>query len=617
MLSNIGQNGSVARPRAGLLHTVSLVLIAGTIFLFQLGKPPLWDRDEPRNAGCAAEMLVANEWIVPTFNGELRTHKPVLLYWLVMGSYGLFGINEFAARLPSALLGIGSVLLTYDIGRRTFGSRSGFWAGLILATTIMFGVASRAVTPDALLIFCSTLAIALFVRGTFPHSNSTPMVSFPKSPWLVVGMYSAMGLGVLAKGPVGFVLPTAVIGMYLLIIRLPDREKVDNTLRSKLVAILRPWAPKHFLATFCVMRPVAAIAIAGAVALPWYWMVSFETDGVWTREFLWEHNVNRAATSMEGHSGPPILFYLAAIMVGFFPWTVFAIPTGLFAAKCLQGRGLREHELRMRPGTILMLSWIGVYVVLFSLASTKLPSYVTPCYPAIALLVGTLFERWQTTDQTVTSMLQAGWGKFALANLIVVGAAITIAIPIAARIWLPGSEWLGVVGLAPLLAGLLGWRLLRRNRHFQATACLGGGAVAFCTLLLAVLPTELGRHRDYSELFKLTSQNSGPIASFGHLEPSWVFYGGRQIREFRASEAAQLQHFLRDQPDAVVLTTGQQLSKLKNSERALAHAPVLHRTKYFLRDLDLLVIQSPGLNDGHTETHERHGSGDLRTASRP
>src|SRR5947209_822738 len=94
--------------------------IAAFVVLTNLGGPRLWDRDEPRNAGCAWEMLERHDWVVPRFNAELRTHKPVLLYWGIMSAYFIFGINEFAARLPSALCAIGTVLCTYRMGRRLF-----------------------------------------------------------------------------------------------------------------------------------------------------------------------------------------------------------------------------------------------------------------------------------------------------------------------------------------------------------------------------------------------------------------------------------------------------------------------------------------------------------------
>src|SRR5262245_65129288 len=149
--------------------------------LSNLGGPRLWDRDEPRNAGCAREMLAANNWVVPIFNGELRAHKPVLLYWCIMASYLGLGVNELAARLPSALCAIGSVICVYRMGRRLFGPRAGLWAGIALATSLMFVVAGRAATPDALLIFCITLALTIYVFGTFrPRFETTTDDALPQ-----------------------------------------------------------------------------------------------------------------------------------------------------------------------------------------------------------------------------------------------------------------------------------------------------------------------------------------------------------------------------------------------------------------------------------------------------
>ena len=112
---------------------VLLALIAGTVFFTNLGVPALWDIDEPRNAVCAREMLDNNDWVVPTFNGELRAHKPILLYWLMMGSYSAFGVTEFAARFCSAALSIGTVLLVYHVARRLFNARTAFLSALALA----------------------------------------------------------------------------------------------------------------------------------------------------------------------------------------------------------------------------------------------------------------------------------------------------------------------------------------------------------------------------------------------------------------------------------------------------------------------------------------------------
>src|SRR5262245_26270222 len=153
-----------------------VIAVAALVMLTNLGGPRLWDRDEPRNAGCALEMLARQDWVVPWFNGELRAHKPVLLYWCIMVSYSALGVSEFSARLPSALCAIGTTLCAYSIGRRLFGLRAGVWAGIALATSLMFVVAGRAATPDALLIFCTTLALAIYVRGTFrARFDTTPV----------------------------------------------------------------------------------------------------------------------------------------------------------------------------------------------------------------------------------------------------------------------------------------------------------------------------------------------------------------------------------------------------------------------------------------------------------
>jgi len=265
------------------LKQASLVAaVAALVMLSNLGGSRLWDRDEPRNEGCALEMLARGDWVVPFFNGELRTHKPVLLYWCIMASYGAFGVNEFAARLPSALCAIGSALCIYRMGRRLFGPRAGVWAAVALATSLMFVVAGRAATPDSLLIFCTTAAGMIFVCGTFrPRFDTTPPDAapqlivegkyFPQHWPTVVAMYAVMGLGVLAKGPVGLILPTAVIGMFLLIARLPNRGDGTAALSWQKMAarIAAPFEPLHFLTTCWSMRPLTAVFAAAAVALPW------------------------------------------------------------------------------------------------------------------------------------------------------------------------------------------------------------------------------------------------------------------------------------------------------------------------------------------------------------
>src|SRR5262245_5668581 len=113
------------------MRPLALLSLAAIVVLFaNLGGGALWDEDEPRNATCAYEMQQRGDWIVPTFNGELRTHKPILLYWGMLSAYRVLGVSELSARLTSAMMGLISVLATYRLGQRLFGREAAFWSAL-------------------------------------------------------------------------------------------------------------------------------------------------------------------------------------------------------------------------------------------------------------------------------------------------------------------------------------------------------------------------------------------------------------------------------------------------------------------------------------------------------
>ena len=134
-----------------LTHYALLIAVGALLFLPNLGGPSLWDIDEGHNTEASREMMASGNWIVPTFNFLLRVDKPALLYWLQIASFKLFGINEFAGRLPSACAALLSMLLTYELGRRMFGATAGLLAGLMLGSSVLFCAAAHFANPDALL----------------------------------------------------------------------------------------------------------------------------------------------------------------------------------------------------------------------------------------------------------------------------------------------------------------------------------------------------------------------------------------------------------------------------------------------------------------------------------
>lgn len=524
-----------------------VLAITVAISFTNLGAARLWDRDEPRNAQCAKEMLEAGQWVVPTFDGELRTHKPILIYWCQITAYKIFGVNEFAARLPSALASILTVLCVYWIGRRLASEQVAVWSAVALSTMILFVMAGRAATPDSLLIATSTLAIALFTQFAFTAKENSPQLSQPRSNvvpdlnffaeesagqsflhpiqfcWPTFGqwtlVYAACGLAVLAKGPVGLVLPVAVMGLTILLVgstkSLEKSGGGGGWLSTALTPVVVGWKMRPFLAIACVLL------IAG----PWYAAVGLATDGVWLKEFFLTHNVSRAVQPMEGHTGPPILFYVGALLVGTFPWSCFAIPIGLSVWS--RWKQCRHDRQSFDPMMALGLSWVGIYVTCFSIASTKLPSYVTPCHPGIALIVG-----WYVARAVAGQVDHPRWMKAGLAVAFMIGIGIFVAIggPLSEQV--PTVRPLAFAGVVFAVSGMLGVALAARRKTGLAMRAFVIGAVSVVWLLHGFGPSQVDRgRRDLDSLqaaFEAAPERVWWIS--GSPEPSWVFYSNRRVR---------------------------------------------------------------------------------------
>ena len=168
-----------------------LLAVSAALTLPNLGATSLWDIDEGVNAEAAREMRDNNTWVIPTFNYQLRTAKPVMLYWLQRASYSVFGINEWSARLPSVLAAFLTMLLTYELARRMFDRRTGLLAGIVLASAIEFCMLAHAATPDSTLLLFTVLTYYLFWSR---HEDNS------RKWWLPTA--TACGLAVLTKGPV-------------------------------------------------------------------------------------------------------------------------------------------------------------------------------------------------------------------------------------------------------------------------------------------------------------------------------------------------------------------------------------------------------------------------------
>lgn len=572
-------------------HQVWILFAAGLVFFVNLGRPTLFDEDEPKNAECGREMLVRGDWIVPTFNEDLRTDKPILVYWLMLVSYKLLGVTELAARLWSAILAVGTSLLTYHLGRKLLSAEVGLLGGLILCTSLMFAAVGRAVTPDSVLIFCTTLAFTLYVwavaarhGGVFGGDSSARAAAFVPATWRrSLPMYAAMGFAVLAKGPVGVLLPCAVIGLFLLLLaeaetRPPSQDQSRGIVSRGVRFVGRLFAPRRFFAACGWMRiPLAALIVA-VIALPWYIAVGLKTDGAWLAGFLGGHNVNRFLAPMESHSGP-IVYYIPAVFAGFFPWSVF-LPAALMQLH----RRLRDGDER-RAGYLLLTCWALVYFAFFSLAGTKLPNYVLPMYPALALLVACFLRDWQC--ETATQRARG----FVLSCRILagVGVVMMLALPIVSLYLLPGEAWLGALGAIPLVGAGLAFWFARWQQRPRAVQALIGMAVCLAVAMMGFAGPRVSRHQN-SESFATAAREFGgeraALATYEYFAPSLVFYAEQRVLRLKQPEEIQIYFAEADCP--LLITRADRLDKLR---RVLpADITTLARQPRFLRRHDLVLL---------------------------
>ena len=323
-----------------------LLLCAGALFV-KLGAPALFDPDEGRNAEKAREILLLHDWITPHENFAVVLDKPIFYYWLVAASYRAFGVSEWSARLPSALAGLGCVALIFFFARRFFGFWEGLWSSLILVTSLEFYLLARIVIFDMTLTFFTTLSLFSFFSALREEKSRR------RTSWLGL-MYVCLAAATLVKGPIGVVLPGIVALAYLLICR-------------KLF-LLRELG-LHF-----------GIPLFVALVAPWYYEVERLNPG-YLRYFFWEENFLRYLTPHFNRTQGWYYFFLV-LAVGFLPWTLW-IPKALREA----WRGRRDETM------LFLLLWTVLPFIFFSFSSAKLPHYILPIFPPLALLSGISLER--------------------------------------------------------------------------------------------------------------------------------------------------------------------------------------------------------------------------------
>ena len=347
-----------ARRNLLLLLLVTLLIWFGTLEYRKLVRP-----DEGRYAEIPREMSASGDWLTPRLNGIKYFEKPALQYWATAAAYEVFGEHQWTARLWSALTGFLGILFAAFAGWRLFGAKAGLYAGLVLGSSLLYALIGHINTLDMGVTFFMAAGLMSFLlaqrEGVAPRERRNWM-------WLT---WASLALSVLSKGLIGLVLPGAVLVLYSLIER-------DFAL----------WKRLHLL---------SGLAIFMVIAAPWFIAVSLANPEFFHFFFIHEH-FERFLTKVHRRVQPWWSF-VPLLLLGILPWVVTMIDALARAWGSEPGRC--RH---VKPQRFLLI-WSVFIFVFFSASSSKLPSYILPIFPALALLIGvrladmrarTLF--WQT-----------------------------------------------------------------------------------------------------------------------------------------------------------------------------------------------------------------------------
>lgn len=572
-------------------HLLLLLALCGVLFFWNLGALGLTDRDEGRNAEAGREMLETGDWVSPTFNYEPRYAKPALVYWLMSASYKLFGVSAFAARFPSALFGLGLVLMLYLFLARVRDPVTALLAALMLALNLQMIALNRMALTDSVLIFFTTLSLFAFWFG-FQTTQA-------RRPWLWI-CYLAMGLGTLAKGPVGFLVPLITIALYLSLTKQWGRFRKDG-------------------------KPLTGIALCTAVALPWYAMMWWLHGAEYTASAQ-ANTVGRFLNPMEGHSFG-WLFYIPVLLLGFFPWSgwlLFAWSDALTSWRAAQkhdvtrdARPVTSEETTAHaalsgdtppPSPIthhpshsdrlewFTAAWIFGTFVFFTLSSTRLPHYIGPLFPAAAILTALYWSRCVAEPATrgaraaVHVVMWLGFllaGAFAAMPWIYdtkIAGKLVKEFPLATQISMGSGPYIAATILL-IGMGLVGAFGLSETRR-RATLWAAGGSVAgvVLVLMLFVLPA-VNRYfvSPPQELAYAAGVNLEPgeqLIVYASTRPSMAFYARRKVLFVGKGEEENMREALSRAGRTMILLPETFVEKLPGDMKN--YQPILKRYGYLL-----------------------------------
>lgn len=469
-----------------------LLLLTAFTFFILLGSRALNEPDEGRYSEIAREMIETGDWVVPHLWYLPHLDKPPMTYWLVAASMKVFGQNEWAARLPLALAGIAGVWAVWRLGCSVGGRRVGFWSALILQTSLLYFVMARMLTTDMFLTAFNTWAVYFFWRSWQGLKSEVGSQRSEFFGWHLAG-WAAIALGFLTKGPIALAIPLTALAA-------PVIYRWKNIATKKLL-----WSGL-----------VAGLALFLVLVLPWFLAVFRREPEAFDYMTVYQAAGSVLGTTIKDRKGS--LFYFFGILaVGLLPWT--------FLLGWLWRRAhWRSLDLKSKDGWIVLNATAIFTFALFSLSQAKLPPYILPIFPALAVM---LAWRFFGNPPEAKSASAPAW-RFCLGSSLLLPAVFPLAMAYAFHNPLPGwMRWQTAV-MAGAILFVLG--LTRKWKPSACTTLTIGLALLSLVITVAEIPlfqNSLKRNSTLKPLGLALRENCRPgdvIVCWGHLPEGLPFY---------------------------------------------------------------------------------------------
>ena len=467
-------------------HLITILVVAWLAIFAGLGRGTFWEPDEPRFAEATHQMFQRGDFFTPYLNGVPRFEKPILFYWAQAVAFIAFGENEFAARVPSAVAGIGIVILLYLLAAQVASPRAALVSALVLSTMFRFVTFARIGLTDVPVLFFIVAALYGFVCAA------------ARASWRwVLFAWSCVGLGVLTKGPVGL-LPVVIWLTYAVLIRS----------RSTLTRV----------------RPLLGMALAIAIAAPWYVLMIVEYGRAFI-DFALGHEIFERVVSEASFAPSRGFFYYFKVWPGdAAPWSAMFIAAVGWAV--WRWRALDQTAKR---SLILASAWFISVFIVFSLSRSKVPHYVLPAYPAAAFFIGVFVDRLAEARSGVL-----WWGvpmSVVAAASVILAAAAGLFLDVLA----PGDtivKWLvpGVLGAGAAAIAYAIWNRALVPAVYALTCML---AIVFAVIGVFIVPRVIEPFKPMPLLAREIGDLSPPGAPIGLVgaygRSSLIYYSQRNV----------------------------------------------------------------------------------------